>query len=90
MRPSYWFTWKASLGAAAAPPLRPAATTSAAELSTAELLSGAARASLRVSTVRMFLARLAYFRVLQVSSKEAAAGEMQEIITVLQLPPRES
>jgi len=42
------------------------------------------------TVVLMFFARLAYFRVLWVSSKQALEGEMLAIITVLQLPPSES
>lgn len=38
----------------------------------------------------MFLALLAYLSVLSVSSKEDSAELMQAIITVRQLPPRES
>lgn len=40
--------------------------------------------------VLMFLARLAYLRELMVYSNWEEAGLMFEIITVLQLPPRES
>ena len=38
----------------------------------------------------IFLALLAYFSVLRVSSRLASAGEMQATITVRELPPRES
>lgn len=38
----------------------------------------------------MFLARLAYFRVLRVSSKLISAGETQAIIEVREFPPKES
>jgi len=38
----------------------------------------------------MFFARLAYFSVLSVSSKDDSAEEMLAIITVRQLPPNES
>ena len=40
--------------------------------------------------ILMFLARLAYFSVLIVSSFYELAGDTVAIITVLQLPPRES
>ena len=40
--------------------------------------------------VLIFFARLAYFRVLIVSSNYVLAGEMFAIITVLQFPPKES
>ena len=40
--------------------------------------------------VFMFFALIAYFRVLRVSSKLDAAGEMFDIMTVLQLPHIES
>ena len=38
----------------------------------------------------MFLARLAYLRVLSVSSKLLSAGDTQAIMTVRELPPSES
>jgi len=38
----------------------------------------------------MFLALEAYLRVFKVSSKLYSAGEMQAIIVVHELPPRES
>jgi hypothetical protein len=41
-----------------------------------------------MALVLMFLARLAYLRLLMVSSNCEEAGLMFEIITVLQLPPR--
>ena len=40
--------------------------------------------------VLIFLALLAYFNVLIVSSNYDAAGDILAIITVLQLPPNES
>jgi hypothetical protein len=40
--------------------------------------------------LRIFLALCAYFNVLRVSSNELSAGEMQAIITVRLLPPKES
>jgi len=40
--------------------------------------------------VLIFLALLAYIRVLCVSSYESILGEMHAIITVLQFPPKES
>mmetsp|Transcript_24839 Transcript_24839/g.49442 ORF Transcript_24839/g.49442 Transcript_24839/m.49442 type:complete len:203 (-) Transcript_24839:454-1062(-) len=46
--------------------------------------------SFLVTLVLMFLALLAYLRVLRVSSKLLTAEEMFAIMTVLQLPPRES
>jgi hypothetical protein len=38
----------------------------------------------------MFLALLAYFKVLRVSSKLISAGDTQAIMDVLELPPNES
>ena len=38
----------------------------------------------------MFLARFAYLKVLRVSTKSLSEGEIQAIIKVLELPPRES
>ena len=43
-----------------------------------------------VALVLIFLALLAYFSVLIVSSNYEEAGETQFIITVLLLPPKES
>mmetsp|Transcript_7496 Transcript_7496/g.24446 ORF Transcript_7496/g.24446 Transcript_7496/m.24446 type:complete len:215 (+) Transcript_7496:853-1497(+) len=46
--------------------------------------------TLRWTCVLMFLARFAYFKVFNVSSNEAFDAEMFAIITVRQLPPKES
>ena len=41
-----------------------------------------------IALVFIFLARFAYFKLFIVSSNCEEAGEMFEIITVLQLPPK--
>ena len=46
--------------------------------------------TLRFTSVLMFFARFAYFNVFSVSSNDAFDAEMLAIMTVRQLPPRES
>ena len=45
---------------------------------------------LAVTLFRMFRARLAYFKVLRVSMKSRSEGDTQAIISVRELPPKES